>query len=616
VVVTTDQILTEDQRKSVETALRERKRKAGTADRPLFLFGGAKIEKPTLTLMDMQFLETRNFLRSEIFSIFKVPEPLAGYTQNLNDGGAGGSLEAVKGSFIESTIGSLCAQLEFAVDPIVKTFGDDLVGWFDIDSLPIMQSQRRARWDTAGKMFGAGVPVEDINLVLDLGLPDRPWYKNGYLPFNLQEVTAPVEPMPSETEPATDEDEDETKSNTFSRASAFFKKLRTPHAEFRTGLAPHSALRTPFDEPGRRRREESQTSSPETQMQSPTGKPHSALRTPFDEPGRRRREESQTSSLLWKKHVTARKASVNLFKGKVSKVLNVYRGKTLAKLEEILLKKSAGRLGEIHGPAGVRSMADLIFDHQAFGESLNQELNPAIAALLQQAGEELMAEVGFDDLWKYPPQAVVEFLAARQQEIMGVGCTVCDQLNAALTEGDLCKSPVAALCERRNVAALCERRNLAPLCERRKRVNLEENCGRSQTAATEKMTFAEVSEGVENGEAHAGLVARVKAVFNKLTQHEAGRVARTEVNIGYNTARHQAMVDAGVQFKLWLSGHGPHVRPAHAAAEEAYLDSPIPINEPFVVMGEQLMFPGDSSLGATPENVINCQCVHLAARPK
>ena len=40
-------------------------------------------------------------------------------------------------NFIENSITPFCARLEAAVEPIVKSFGQDLVGWFDMDSLPI-----------------------------------------------------------------------------------------------------------------------------------------------------------------------------------------------------------------------------------------------------------------------------------------------------------------------------------------------------------------------------------------------------------------------------------------------------------------------------------------------
>lgn len=501
VIVTTDQQATPTQRVEILAALRERKRKAGTADRPLFLWGGAKVEKPQLSMMDMQFLETRKFLRQEIFSIFRVPESFAGFTADLNDGGAGGSLDSVKISFIESTIGSLCAAIEAAVAPIVGTFGDDLIGWFDVDSLPIMQAARRARWETGSKMFAMGVPVGDINTSLDLGLPDQPWYKKGYLPFNLQVAGEPPEPLPSEGgDAATGDDKDqadEEKGSPFSRALGFLRLLSAPPAEVR--------------------------------------KPD--------------------ATALWKKHVAARKSSVKLFQGKVSKVLLKFRGKTLAKLDEVHLQKGATSYKDWEF-AGKRSLTDIIFSANEFGDALATELNVPLRTVLQQAGEELNAEVGVDDPWEYPPQAVLEFLAARKQKIMGTGGTVRDQLNTSLMEG------------------------------------------------------------VEAGETHAQLVDRVKAVFNSLGDYEARRVAMTEVNIAYNTARQAAIKKAGIEFKAWLSSHGPHVRPAHAEAEAMYIDDPIPIDDPFEVMGEQLMFPGDDSLGASLENIINCQCIQLAAQKK
>ena len=493
VIVTTDQILQEEQRRQIESALRERKRKAGTPDRPLFLFGGAKVEKPTLTMMDMQFLETRKFLRQEIFAILKVPESMAGFTGDLNDGGAGGSLDAAKISFIESTVGALCNRIEVAHERIIETFGDDLCGWFDIDSLPIMQAARRARWDTAAKMFAMSVPVEDINESLDLGLPARPWYKKGYLPFNLQDAGAPAEPLPGEEPPdASQEQTEETeKSNPFTR---MLKLLAAP--------APV------------------QKSKPDV-----VG--------------------------LWKKHVNSRKASVNLFKGKIGKVLMKFRSKALAKLDEVHLQKSAGQLAP---DVMQRGLVDIIFSHLNFGEAMVAELSAPIRSTLQNGGSELMDEIGGDDAWKYPPKAVTEYIAGRRVNLMGTGKTVRNQVNTTL------------------------------------------------------------EEGITNGETHLQLAARVKECFTDMADSEAKRIAMTEVNTAYNTARDLAMNEAGIEYKAWLSSHGPTVREGHAQAEEDYIDNPIPLDEPFVVDGEELMFPGDDSLGASLGNLINCQCIQLAAQ--
>jgi HK97 family phage portal protein len=492
VIVTTDQILADDQRRAIESALRERKRKAGTPDRPLFLFGGAKIEKPTLSMMDMQFLETRKFLRQEIFAILKVPESLAGFTSDLNDGGAGGSLDAQKASFIESTITSLCQRIECALAPVVTSFGSDLVGWFDVDSLPIMQAARRTRWDTGTKMFAMGVPLADINTNLDLGLPAQPWYAKGYLPFNLQEAGAPAEPLPSEddpNEPEPDADPDDaTKSNPFARMQKLLKTIKA---------------------------------------HPPVEKVHAAN--------------------LWKKRMNFRKSHVNLFAGKIGKVLMRFRAKALAKLDEAHLRKDFSDIAQ-------KSLVDVIFSAVDFGQALNGELEKPIAGTLQASADNMRAEMGLDDPWKYPSKDVLRYIHSRTQRIQDCGATVRNQLNTSL------------------------------------------------------------AEGVANGETHEQLAARVKEVFNDLVAGEAKRIARTEVNSAASKGGFFAMTDAGIEYKSWLGSHGPHAREEHQAVEDATIDNPIPVDEPFEVDGEQMMHPLDDSLGASPGNVINCQCDVLAAQ--
>jgi hypothetical protein len=56
--------------------------------------------------------------------------------------------------------------------------------------------------------------------------------------------------------------------------------------------------------------------------------------------------------------------------------------------------------------------------------------------------------------------------------------------------------------------------------------------------------------------------------------------------------------------KQWLTRQDKRVRPAHRDADGQirYL------NEPYNVKGQDLMYPGDSSFGATPDNYINCRC--------
>lgn len=478
VIVTTDQQPAEEQRMAILAALRERKRKAGTADRPLFLWGGAKVEKPTLSATDMQFLENRKFNRQEICAVFKVPQEIIGFTEDANRSVS----ESARLNFIENRIAPLCERLEAAMQPLIKRLDPTLTGWFDVDCLPVMQSARRSRFQSAQQAFGLGTPIDVCNEIFDLGLPDDlPHAGKSYLPFSIQEVGA-ENVLPGEDEPKDD------------------------------------AKVEPIDETDPTKRFERLMAS--------------------------LRQRAPDTKVLWASHVASRRKLVNVFKTKVGQLLFKVRGEVLAELAKQDVAKSIEQ----------KSLIDQIFDPKQFGNRLTIILNDPIKAVLDTAGAELMTELQIDDPWKMPPQDVLDYIASRKQPIAGVGGTVRDQLNTSL------------------------------------------------------------NAGLESGETMAELTDRVRQVFNKMGEGEARRVAMTEVNTAYNVARHQGMGEAGIQYKAWLSSHGPNVRPAHANAEKFYIDAPIPLDEPFFVGGEALMYPGDPNGSAG--NIINCQCIQLAARKR
>jgi hypothetical protein len=215
---------------------------------------------------------------------------------------------------------------------------------------------------------------------------------------------------------------------------------------------------------------------------------------------------------------------------------------------------SHGGTKSIEGAVG-KSLIDFIFDASQFGQQLRLVLHPAMAATLQTSADQVRKdELGLADPWKFPPAKAQEFINSRSQSVQGCGETVRSQLNTAITEG------------------------------------------------------------TEAGETMEDLSDRVRGVFNNLTKYESKRIAMTETGMAFNFSRHETMTEAGVELKSWLSSHGPNVRSAHAAAEEDYGDSPIPMGEPFVVGGEELMYPGDPDGSA--ENVINCQCIQIAIQGK
>lgn len=112
-----------------------------------------------------------------------------------------------------------------------------------------------------------------------------------------------------------------------------------------------------------------------------------------------------------------------------------------------------------------------------------------------------------------------------------------------------------------------------------------------------------------------------KMASNSLTSRFVGRsniISITETQIAAETGKsleYKTMDDFDVEYddkpisdivgqKMWVAILDDHTRSDHAEADGQMVDK----EEPYDVGGEQLMIPGDDSLGASEENIINCRC--------
>ena len=119
-----------------------------------------------------------------------------------------------------------------------------------------------------------------------------------------------------------------------------------------------------------------------------------------------------------------------------------------------------------------------------------------------------------------------------------------------------------------------------------------------------------LTTSILKGESIPEMARRIRGVMeNSLA--DSIRIARTETTRVENSAR----MDVGEQgkkmgfsmLKEWVATSDDRTRPAHADAD----GQQVPIDEPFIVDGEKLMYPGDISMGASPSNVINCRCTMI-----
>jgi HK97 family phage portal protein len=187
-IVTSAFEMNESQKAQIYAKLRERSRGGSAVNRPLLLDSSLTVQKPMISSADMQFLDNRRMNREEIGAIYKVPESMMGFGDEKSGLSAGTAMQQDRLNFIENTITGLCRRLESALEPIVKSFDPDLNGWFDVDSLPIMQTARRDRLVAAEKAFGMGVPFNEINELFALGFRPLPWGGKGYVNQNFVEL--------------------------------------------------------------------------------------------------------------------------------------------------------------------------------------------------------------------------------------------------------------------------------------------------------------------------------------------------------------------------------------------------------------------------------------------
>src|SRR5205085_12554599 len=129
------------QREQLYAALRDRKRRAGTADGPLLLWNAAEVIQPKLASSDLQFLENRKFSRAEICAAFGVPEEIVTTTDHSKYD----VMQGARLNFIENRIIPLCRRLEAEEQRTVKAIDPKATGWFDVDTMPIMQEAQRTR---------------------------------------------------------------------------------------------------------------------------------------------------------------------------------------------------------------------------------------------------------------------------------------------------------------------------------------------------------------------------------------------------------------------------------------------------------------------------------------
>ncbi len=128
-------------------------------------------------------------------------------------------------------------------------------------------------------------------------------------------------------------------------------------------------------------------------------------------------------------------------------------------------------------------------------------------------------------------------------------------------------------------------------------------------AAVTKKTLALLSEvlaiGVKRGESVSDLCDRAEQLYDEELTDSLDTPVESEAHFSFNLGVYFGALSTDVPLqKTWTTQGDERVRLAHRDAD----GQTVALEDPYSVDSQELMFPGDTSLGASDSNVINCRC--------
>lgn len=176
------QPLTKDQWEDARNMVREQHQGTGNARTPWVLGGEAQWQQMSLSPAEMDFIQSRNFTREEICSVFNVPPPMIG----LYDNATLNNIETARKIFWLDTMIPLLEDLKSAFNlSLTPEFGEGIVLSYDVSNVQAIQDNFGEKVTTAKELWTMGIPFNMINQRLELGFDDVEGGDVGYLPLNV-----------------------------------------------------------------------------------------------------------------------------------------------------------------------------------------------------------------------------------------------------------------------------------------------------------------------------------------------------------------------------------------------------------------------------------------------
>lgn len=113
-----------------------------------------------------------------------------------------------------------------------------------------------------------------------------------------------------------------------------------------------------------------------------------------------------------------------------------------------------------------------------------------------------------------------------------------------------------------------------------------------------------ISQGIEDGLSEKEIAKNLRSIADFKGGSRAQTIARTESHAAANVAAQATAQASGLQMaRRWVASKGERTRPTHREAD----GQTVGMDEPFIVGGVSLRYPGDQMAGA-PRETINCRC--------
>lgn len=126
-------------------------------------------------------------------------------------------------------------------------------------------------------------------------------------------------------------------------------------------------------------------------------------------------------------------------------------------------------------------------------------------------------------------------------------------------------------------------------------------------ATTKARIAIEVQRGIDEGLTNREVAANIREKGLVDSAYRSQVIVRTESHAAANAGSLESAIESDVvEAKMWISTEDERTRDGENGEFDHTNVANVPVDKPFIVSGEELMYPGDPAGSAG--NVINCRC--------